>query len=347
MDMTAGHDVYGHDGRLLFLGFDSFYTKVVKKSGCFVCGSTPGNETSQVNEEHIVPLWLIRHADIASQSVTLMNGAAFMYGKYKMPICSGCNSQLGVAYEDKISQALKSGYDVFSDFFHTSSGYRLTYQWLSLVLLKLLLGDNRFARERDRSLGLLSRIGDGHMWDRHHHLLCVVRAGIVGGVIDPMALGSVFLIKAKDPMPFDLATFPVANAIKVQVGDIVLIGFLDDARFVSAQLTDLRRPFPVEMNSPQIAEFLIRMTTLAEHLKPRPQLFTEFTHDSTIIRVRRPRDVVFLSREEHAKLVGDRLYAYLLRTGLLALLPQVSHGALAEGKATFFPDVLGGNDWEG
>jgi hypothetical protein len=264
-----------------------------------------------------------------------------------MPICSGCNSQLGVAYEDKISQALKSGYDVFSDFFHTSSGYRLTYQWLSLVLLKLLLADNRFARERDRSLGLLTRIGDGHMWDRHHHLLCVVRAGIVGGVIDPMALGSVFLIKAKDPMPFDLATFPVANAIKVQVGDIVLIGFLDDARFVSAQLADLKRPFPVEMNSPQIAEFFIRMTTLAEHLKPRPQLFTEFTHDSTIIRVRRPRDVVFLSREEHAKLVGDRLYAYLLRTGLLALLPQVSHGALAEGKATFFPDVLGGNDWEG
>ena len=265
-----------------------------------------------------------------------------MYGEYKMPICAACNSDLGRTYEDVISPELKSGYDRFRTFFSSSHGYALTYRWLCLVLLKLLLGDNKFTKERDKRAGLVATIGSSHRWDRHHHLLCVARSGIVGGLIDPVALGSVFLIKAKNPLPFDLATFTVANAIKIQVGDVVLIGFLDDAQFVAAQLADLRRPFPTEMDSLQIVEFMIRMSTLAEGLEPRPHLYTEFATGVPVIRANRPAEVVLPTQEEHAKMVADRLYTYLLRSGLLASLPEPFQKGFAEGRATFFPEVLCG-----
>lgn len=345
--MTNGSDVYAEDGSLLFLGFDNFLSRVVKAGGCFLCGSTHLEGDCRVNKEHIIPLWLIRHAGISSQSVTLANGGTCMYGSYKMPICTSCNSELGKTYEDVISPELKSGYERFRLFFGTSPGYALTYRWLCLVLLKLLLGDNKFARERDERLGLVANIGSSHRWDRHHHLLCVARSGVVGGLIDPVALGSVFLIKAKDRLPFDLATFPIANSIKIQVGDVVLIGFLDDAQFVAAQLADLSRPFPSEMDSMQIVEFMIRMSTLAESLNPRPNLYTEFTTGVPIIRANRPSEVFLPSQEKHAKMVADRLYAHLLRSGLLASLPEPFQKGFAEGRATFFPEVLCGKDWVG
>jgi len=332
-------DIYASDGRLLFLGMKSFSEKVLQCRGCFVCGSTEDANRS-VNDEHIIPSWLIRYAQIADNRLTLANGAKVLYGQHKLAICANCNTGLAVSYEDKISVYLKKGYVAFKEFFE-NGGYLLTYQWLCLLLIKLLLKDNQLLWDRDRRSGQTNVIGDMYKWHRHHHLLCVARSGPEQVKIDWPSLGSVFVLKASQVRPFDLCTVTNVNAIRIQIGDIVLIGMLDDAQFVLSQLSDLKRPFPNEMDRFQLTEFFVRTLTLSEYLSPRPKLYTEMNSESPIIRVLRPREVTFLSVDKHAKLVGERLYESLARNGLLELIPTTAHMHIARGEWTFFPDTLG------
>ena len=116
---------------------------------------------------------------------------------------------------------------------------------------------------------------------------------------------------------------------------------LDDSQFVLSQLSDLKRPFPNEMDRFQLTEFFVRTLTLSEYLSPRPKLYTEMNSESPIIRVLRPREVTFLSVDKHAKLVGERLYESLASNGLLELIPTTAHMHIARGEWTFFPDTLG------
>jgi len=332
-------DIYARDGRLFFLGMRSFSETVLQRRGCFVCGKTD-DAGQPVNDEHVIPNWLLRHADIAGKRLTLANGTHVLYGQHKLAICAKCNAGLAAAYEDKISVHLKKGYAGFREFFE-NGGYPLTYQWLCLLLIKLLLKDNQLRWNLDQRSGRDHMIGDMYEWHRHHHLLCVARSGPERVKVDWPSLGSVFLLKAKDVMPFDLGTVPSVNAIRIQVDDLVLIGMLDDAQFVLSQFSDLERPFPFEMDRFQLTEFFVRTFTLSEHLNPRPRLYTDLGTGSPIIRVSRPREVSFLSLEEHAKLVGKRMHESLARSGLLELLPAAAHIHIAKGEWTFFPDALG------
>ena len=332
-------DIYAPDGRLLFLGMRTFSERVLQRKGCFVCGGTE-SVSQPVNYEHVIPNWLIRHTDISDERLILANGAQVLYGQHKLVICAKCNSSLALAYEDKISIHLKKGYADFREFFE-NGGYLLTYQWLCLLLIKLLLKDNQLRWDLDRRSGRVHTIGDMYEWHRHHHLLCVARSGPEHVIFDRLSLGSVFVLKAKEVVPFDLSTAPLVNGIRIQVGDVVLIGMLDDAQFVSSQFCDLERPFPVEMDRIQLTEFFVRTVTLSEHLNPRPKLYTDLNSGSPIIRVVRPREVTFLNLDEHAKLVGERMHESLSRSGLLESVPDSIRLFISKGEWTFFPEALG------
>ncbi len=333
-------DIYAEDGRLLFLGMRSFTEKVLASRGCFVCGST-NSLTRPVNDEHIIPSWLIRHAGIASEGLVLANEQEVKYGQYKLAMCAKCNSDLAAAYEDRISPHIKEGYEAFKAFFE-AGGYTLTYQWLCLLLIKLLLKDNQLRWEMDQRLGRTDAIGDRSEWHRHHHLLCVARSGHHQALIHPVSLGSIFLLKAKDVMPFDLGTVPHVNAIRLQVGDLILVGLLDDAQFVLSQFSDLERPFPHEVDRLQLIEFFARTFTLSEFLRPRPQLYTDLSSGRPVVRANRPRgEIEFLPVDQHAKLVGERTHQMLSRSGLLNLIPESNRAHIERGEWTFFPGVLG------
>ena len=333
-------DIYADDGRLLFLGMRSFTEKVLASRGCFVCGST--NSLSRpVNNEHVIPDWLIRHAGLSNEVLVLANGHEVKYGRYKLAICVKCNSDLAASYEDKISPKIKEGYESFKAFFE-SGGYTLTYQWLCLLLIKLLLRDNQLRWEMDQRLGRTDTIGDRYEWHRHHHLLCVARSGPNQAILHPVSLGSIFLLKAKDVKPFDIETVPHVNAIWLQVGDLLLVGLLDDAQFVLSQFSDLERPFPREVNRFQLTEFFARTFTLSEFLRPRPQLYTDLSSGRPIIRANLPHgEVEFLPVDQHNKLVGERMHQMLSRRGLMDLIPESNRARIARGEWTFFPEALG------
>jgi len=342
------HDVFGTDGRLLFLGMETFVSRVVREGACFVCGQCSASG-EVFNQEHIIPRWLMVHAGISSQRITLMNGESRTYGEYKIPVCANCNTELGAAYEERISAKLKLGYRVFREFFETEEGRCLTYRWLCLLLIKCMLKDCRFMQVPDRRVGLVSSIGDAYAWHRHHHLLCVARSAMSGAHIAPSSIGSLFVVKADGALPsaFDFGTVPAANAVRIQVGDIVIVGVLDDAGFAEAWFNDLGLIFPNLMTRQQVAELSLMAALASMKLTPRPVFGTKWFGESHSIEAEIPAKFMAPSYRKVREAVGPALYRFLLCEGLLVDLPISTHEHLAKGEMTFFPEVLGGKDWEG
>lgn len=330
------HDIYGPDGRLLFLGMETFVLKVVKRGGCFVCGKCD-SPAKTFNQEHIIPRWLMGHAGIANQRITLMNGESLIYGEYKIPICASCNSDLGGAYEDRISPKLKQGFEVFKEFFRTEEGRVLTYQWLCLLLIKCMLKDCRLARVVDRRVGLVESIGDAYLWHRHHHLLCVARSAVTGVRVSRESIGSIFLHRADSALSFDFGTLPKCNAIKVQIGDIVLMAVLDDAGIAAAWFRHLDLKFPEKMDKLQVCEFMLMAALAFMKVDPKPVFGTNWHGEFPEIGVKLPEEYTFPCLGEVKESLGPSLYAQMLREGLLADYPESVHRHISKGEWTFFP----------
>lgn len=236
------------DGRTLLFSCDDFVTRICQGDACFVCGASP--ETSPFNDEHIVPKWVLRRYGLFEKEITLPTGKRRRYGRYKVPCCVSCNSLLGTSVETPVSRLLDGDFATVSERLKSSQAKELVFLWLSLLFLKVHLKDSGIPVHQDQRLGS-EVIGDFYDWADLHHLHAVARAPYTGAALDPMVVGSVFVVEVDDAVTvdgWDLVDLTFAHTIAVRLGRVGIVAVLNDAGAAqsawSHRLSDIDGPIP-------------------------------------------------------------------------------------------------------
>src|ERR1700719_2400009 len=97
---TKDGSVLDGDGRVLLFSVDRFVNDIGEGDCCFICGASPGSQV--FNNEHVIPDWLLAKHRFRSSRISLPNATDFIYGRYTIPCCQECNSQMAETYEKPI-----------------------------------------------------------------------------------------------------------------------------------------------------------------------------------------------------------------------------------------------------
>jgi hypothetical protein len=83
---TKDGSVVDDSGNVICFCLDRFVHDICLGDCCFVCGAKPGGVP--VNDEHVIPVWILRRGDLLARSVTLPNGTTVRYDRYTVPCCT-------------------------------------------------------------------------------------------------------------------------------------------------------------------------------------------------------------------------------------------------------------------
>lgn len=183
-----------------------------------------------LNDEHIIPEWVLRKFSLFDRTITLPNGTTIKYSRYKVPCCQDCNSLMGWQIEERISKVVNAGPEAVQNHIAGSNGLEF-FVWLALIFLKVHLKDRDFRIDRDRRQPD-DRIGDLHDWQALHHMHCIARCFFNGATLEKEAFGSLAVFAAKTEgwrEQFDYGDSVAAQTMLLRLGDVVLVTTFDDA----------------------------------------------------------------------------------------------------------------------
>jgi hypothetical protein len=104
---TPDGSVETRDGRVVLFSVDRFISEIVHGSGCFICGASPASK--QFNDEHVIPDWILKRHELHSGRLIMPNSEDFMYGRYVIPCCVECNTEMSKFLEGPISAVFDRG----------------------------------------------------------------------------------------------------------------------------------------------------------------------------------------------------------------------------------------------
>lgn len=218
------HTVIDESGRYRFLSEQAFCELTKESDRCFVCLTAPGEET----QEHVIPNWIIKLCDLREQTVRLSNGEKLLYPRYKIPCCESCNQALREAYEDPISRAMKGGLDSVLELHRADK--TLLLRWLNLLFFKTHYKDLSLRKHLDRREGK-GTIGDAYDWGVMELPHALFRSVLFDVMIASPQIGSLVIVKLLNPEwagIWDYRDDFASGTVYVRVGDLVLIGVLND-----------------------------------------------------------------------------------------------------------------------
>ena len=105
--------------KTVYFGFEDFKAKIVEGDCCFICGAL--KEEKEFNDEHIIPNWILRRYELHNRLINIATERNVQYGKYVVPCCKECNSQLGDLIETPLSKLLTKTYDELVESLKTDS----------------------------------------------------------------------------------------------------------------------------------------------------------------------------------------------------------------------------------
>jgi hypothetical protein len=111
---------------------------------CFVCGNT--NEQNMTDED-VFPKWLQRRFNLQSRELNLLNGTSLRYSRAKAFCCDICNNISMSQVENRVAQALQSGYAAFSNLDRID-----LFLWTAKIFYGLLAVENKLPKHRDKRL---------------------------------------------------------------------------------------------------------------------------------------------------------------------------------------------------
>ena len=292
-------------GKLLFFSIERFRNEIAEGDRCFVCGANPNEKP--FNDEHVIPKWLLRECGLSKAAITLPNGKAYPYARYKVPCCVECNTELGLRVEIPISELFKSGYanfvksirdDADGDFaLHT----RL-FHWLNLLFLKTHLKDRSLPFSLDQRVGT-EKISELYDWPSLHHIHCISRLHSTKPVIDHRVLGSMFILPAlnvEGSDRFDYGDLHEAKTMLVRINDIAVIAVLDDSCGCwSSQPDFINKWIKGPLGPIQLREILARTAYVNTLIQQRPKFYSDIQHDDYCIGVQTPENVELNEPDEN------------------------------------------------
>lgn len=300
-------------GKVLLFSVEDFYTLIVKGNHCFICGAPPTSKP--FNDEHIIPDWILRRYNLYNKQMKLPNQTHINYGKYTVPCCRECNSELGDKVEKPISELLKKSYEEINH--EIEKDFTIIYdlfRWMCLMYLKTHLKDTRLRMERDHRIDA-GMIGDYHAWEGLHHIHCVARSYHTQAKIDYRVYGTMFFVPAfsiHDEVKFDYLDSHDGKTMLIQLDDFCMITVLDDScagySLYMPQLEKITGP----LTSYQSREIVSHLHYINTHLKNRPKFYSNFSSDGYEIKVEVPNELELLEPSEtEAPTLGQVLHFYV------------------------------------
>lgn len=274
------------DGRVALFGIDDFVDIICGTDCCFVCGAPNG--TTEFNDEHIIPQWILKRYDLYHRTMRLPNGERKRYDTYTIRCCWSCNSLLGSMLEVPMSNLLAGGFERVSKWFEEASSLQgsrvLTlYAWLCLLFIKTHLKDREMREHLDRRKGD-ARIADQYDWATLHHIYTLARSPYVQPGVDPYVIGTILIYKIEDDTTseaFDYFDLTNQHTIVLRLGDVGVVAVLTDS-CASAGAWDklLHKLRGKTLKMIQLREVAARLAVANHGLQNRPRFFTQVDRDA-------------------------------------------------------------------
>ena len=267
--------ITGENGQIEFFSNEKFKELICEKNNCFLCGRHYSKE--EFNNEHIIPRWVLRKANLFKEFITLPNNEKVRYDTYTIPCCIECNTFLGKNLEEKIQKITSGGIDSLHDYI-SENGSLDIFIWLSLIFLKTHLKDKYLTKHLDIRNGT-EKISSEYQWGLLHHIHCMVRSIKTGATIAKECHGSLLILPAKEAghyNQFDYSDNYVANTILLRFNNIAFIAVLDDSAASWNFFYHKFKKLTGHLCPMQLREVFSHFTLLNMKLKYRPIYSTSF-----------------------------------------------------------------------
>lgn len=273
MDVKSNELYISPEGKIIHIPLNFFKEHICSGKLCFICAKPL--EKIEVNDEHILPNWLLREFDLYDKTIVLPNGEQFTYSGYKIPCCVECNSFLGTNVEEPIKELLSAGYSKVVDYIK-ENGPWIFIVWMSLILFKTHYKDLAFNFHLDTRKGE-RKIADVYDWEGMHHIYTVARSCYTGTVLDKTALSTFYMVPARQDEGgnnFDYSDLYISKSIYLRYHDIVFVHIANDGCGVFSiydEVEKIRAP----LSHLQIKELFAKTSYISLLLKEQPQFYTE------------------------------------------------------------------------
>lgn len=309
---TEDGSILDENGNYVFISKEKFVADICIGSACFLCGQNKSPDA--INDEHILPNWLLKKYALHNQTISLPNKTPFPYAQYKIPICIECNSLLGEKIEAPISSAFKSESDGIEDLANAGN-LHILQQWLSLIFVKTHLKDKYLRNYRDRRKPD-RKISDQLAYEFHefHHTYCISRMVYSGAVADECSFGSLFIVPTEmdaSPNGYDYIDSTMGFTLGIVIGEIGIISVFNDGGACTAALSNITGKIDAPLSRIQFRELVAHIACCNMHLSNRPTF-------STFTDLHSTKNTFILSKTEDrpqfmkfdAKVFGKLMYRY-------------------------------------
>jgi hypothetical protein len=312
MKMQERTSVIDSQGKILFFGLKHFMTEIANGDCCFICGAKP--EDKEFNNEHVIPDWILKKFNLYSATITLPNGTQIPYGKYKVPCCVECNTELGNYYEKPISELLSKPYAAIAKILKENKGHlQLLFKWISLIYIKTHLKDkylqfNRDTRTESKSISSL------YYWEEMHHVHCVARSHYTRAKIEGNVYGTMMILPAinlEGDDSFDYIDNQTGKGVLLKLGDFCIVAVLNDACAGFTLFKERLEKINGPLNPFQLREVVAHMNFISINLKKRPSFYSNFENGEYKIIAEIPEYVELLDEEERIVTLGQIIRFYV------------------------------------
>jgi hypothetical protein len=282
--------VFDQDRKLIYQSSERFRRDVGEGQVCFICSANPHDKS--FNDEHVIPDWVLRECGLHDKTIVLANQKGYPYGRYKIPCCEECNSELGKRVEVPISELFKGGYEHFTDSIVKDTPWQV-FHWICLIFLKTHLKDRHLPFHLDRRQGE-GPIATAYDWSLLHHISCIARSHYTKASIHNFVMGSLWILPAKSGPgfgEFDFADLYGAQTVLIRVHDIAIIAVLNDACGCHSLQPEFIQKIEGRLAPIQLRELMVRIAHLNMLIKERPVFHSTFNDGEYKIGVDTPKAV--------------------------------------------------------
>jgi hypothetical protein len=250
---------------------------------CFLCGCFP--DRVKFNNEHVVPDWLLRYTDISNEFITLPNSRLVRYSSYKVRSCAQCNSLLSEYVEAPISQAIKGGFEIFSEFLNRNP--KLVFQWLSLIYYKVHFRDFSLRYHADRRHSDIP-IGALYAWPNFHHIFCVARSTVFDAQFSSGVIGTIKVYELKEwerHGSYDYRDHWVTDTMFIRIKNICIYVSFTDAKAVDHMIQDKFARVPQRINFIQATEIFGDFVAAKLHFNQQHAFHSIYDPDADSLQI--------------------------------------------------------------
>lgn len=319
--VTRDQSVVDRNGKIIFFSLEKFISDIANGDCCFICGAQRGSVP--FNDEHVLPNWILRRFGLHRRTIEIPNRTNFRYASMTIPCCVTCNTEMGEAFENPMSELLGGGFDAVSKYLKECGPWDL-FRWMGLIFLKAHLKNKYLSYHRDGRKGD-KRISEIHSWEELHHLHCVTRSFHSGAKLDMEVLGSVCVLPAKVRSHFegfDFVDLTAAQTMLLRIGDVAIITVFNDSQAaLSVAYEDLDRKIGGPLSPVQLRELVARLASINLQVEPKARFFSDIDAIAEDYRIRAERP-----DRVHLPAWDDDLHGAIMHALTKDMIKQIRNG---------------------